>query len=105
MTPEMRHYATDRIVRAVLRGQSMTAAQITSLSDFILSKVNNDSDEDAAIVAAVKKLEQRKLSESDAIALYKANKLDNLNVDEYRKSMAPSNESAELDKKLAEIFG
>lgn len=103
MTPEHKHYLCDRLVRAVLRGEDMTDNQITSLSDYIMTSVRED--EDADLISAVQKFEQRSLSEEEAVSLYKSNKVEDFDVDEYRQSLTTVDSSATLDKKLAEIFG
>ncbi len=105
MTPEDRHYCWDRLVRGVIRGDSMTQAQKDSLVDFISSKVDTENEEDMKLDLACSDFLEGELFEDAAVSGYMAAKIEGFDVDAYRAALSPVNTSKERDDRLAKIFG
>lgn len=104
MTPEQQHYYWDRLVRAVIRGDSMTEAQKVSLTDEIASK-SDGCDDCMELEGACSDFLDGELSEESVVAGYERYKIEGFDVDAYRASLTPPNPSREVDEKLAKIFG
>jgi hypothetical protein len=100
MTPEQCAFYSDRILRAVARGESMSDAQRNDLAGEIRSL---DPPENISTVLA--KLLSKTLSDDEAIAVFKANKLEGFDPAAFKASLAPApNPAAALDAKLKALL-
>lgn len=100
MTPEQCAFYSDRILRAVARGDNMTDAQRNDLAEEITSLSPPEN-----ISAALAKLLSGSLADDEAVAVFKAHKLEGFNPETFKASLAPAaNPAALLDAKLKALL-